>query len=250
MWDSGCDAPVLISTINTNKYKELFMKRSIVSMVFIITLVFGLVSVLPVAAQVNMNVDFMSRYVWRGADYGDSPSLQPELSYSSGGLVVGSWAAIPTNTGSPGGYEIDWFASYAIGAGTGELLLMLTDYTFPVPGAEDYFTSNAHFVEGGVEYSGFAGLPLSVFTGMFLTNDHDNSIYFELSYEPEPLGFFIGGTPMESQMYGTSGAAIINAGISAGRTLAITDTFSIDVSSNVILNPYSEDLFFLIGFSL
>lgn len=200
-------------------------------------------------AQVSLNLDIMSRYVWRGADFGNSPSFQPEISYSAGGFEIGTWAAVAT-TGDPAGYEVDFFASYTFETGAGDLSLMVTDYTFPVPGVGDYFSSDAHFIEAGVGYSGIAGTPLSFFAGMFLTNDDDNSMYLELGWDAEPIGFFIGMTPTESAMYGTSGAAIINTGISTSRTLKITDSFEIELSSSVILNPYAEDLFFLVGFSL
>ncbi len=203
----------------------------------------------PAYAQVSVNLDIMSRYVWRGADFGNSPSLQPEISYTHGGLEIGTWAAVAT-TGDLDGYEVDFFASYTFETGAGDLSLYLTDYTFPVPGAGDYFSSDAHYIEAGIGFSDIADLPLSFFAGMFLTNDDDNSMYFELAYDSEPIGFFVGMTPTESALYGTSGPAVINTGITAGRTLKVSESLEIGLSSSVILNPYAEDLFFLVGFSL
>ncbi len=203
----------------------------------------------PAYAQVSVNLDIMSRYVWRGADFGNSPSLQPEISYTYGGLEIGTWAAVAT-TGDYDGYEVDFFASYTFKTGAGDLSLYLTDYTFPIPGAGNYFSSDEHFIEAGIGFSDIADLPLSFFAGMFLTNDDDNSMYLELAYDSEPIGFFIGMTPTESALYGTSGPAVINTGINAGKTIKISDSFEIGLSTSVILNPYSEDLFFLFGFSL
>ncbi len=217
--------------------------------VFICFLITAAAMAGSVHAQVGVNLDIMSRYVWRGADFGNSPSLQPEITYTYGGLEIGTWAALAT-TGDPDGYEVDWFVSYTFETGAGDLSLQLTDYTFPIPGAGDYFSSEAHYLEAGVGFSGIADLPLAIFAGMFLTNDDDNSIYLELAYDSEPIGFFIGMTPTESALYGTSGPAIINTGINAGKTFRISESFEIGLSTSVILNPYAEDLFFLVGFSL
>ena len=40
----------------------------------------------------------MSRYIWRGTDYGHSPSIQPTLSLTAGGFEIGGWGAIATNS--------------------------------------------------------------------------------------------------------------------------------------------------------
>ncbi|MDI6403015.1 hypothetical protein QLX67_13495 [Balneolaceae bacterium ANBcel3] len=204
---------------------------------------------LPAAAQVSAGVDVMSRYIWRGTDFGNSPSIQPEITYTIGGFEVGTWAAIPT-LGDPDGYELDWFASYTFETGAGDISLMIADYTFPVPGVGDYFDSDAHYVEAGLAFSNIGQSPFSFFGGIFVHNDDDNSVYLELSYDAEPIGFYLGMTPMESAMYDTSGPAIINVGITAGQSIKITDSFSLDLTYDVIVNPYSEDVFFLIGFSL
>ncbi|MDG5768224.1 hypothetical protein QA596_12225 [Balneolales bacterium ANBcel1] len=215
--------------------------------VLLFTLALGLLPVMPAAAQVNLDLDIMSRFVWRGAEFGGSPSIQPGLSYTIGGLEVGTWAAIAT-TGDPDGYEVDWFAAYTFGTDAGDFTVSISDYSFPVPG-EDYFSSDAHFVEAGLEYSGIAGTPFSLFGGVFLTDNDNNSVYLELGYDADPIHLFFGMTPAESDMYATSGPAVINVGFGSGRTVQVSDTFSFDISYDVILNPYAEDLFFLVGIS-
>lgn len=206
-----------------------------------------------IQAQVNLGVDVMSRYVWRGTDFGNSPSIQSEVSYTTGGFEIGFWGAYAT-TGDPEGTEVDLFASYTFETTSGDFSLVVTDYTFPVHhtglmGSETWFDGGAHFIELGVGYEGTEAFPISFFAGMFVTNDDDNSIYMELGYDADPLGFFLGFTPAESEAYGTTGAGIINLGISASRELAITNSFSLGLSTSVILNPYSEDLHMLFGIS-
>jgi hypothetical protein len=90
----------------------------------------------------------MSRYNWRGTDFGNSPSIQPTFSYTAGNLSVGLWGAYATN-GNSAGTEIDIYASYALG----DFTLMVTDYTFPDAGAGAFLDADGQYVEVGVSYA-------------------------------------------------------------------------------------------------
>ena len=193
-------------------------------------------------AQVDLGIDIMSRYVWRGTDFGASPSLQPDISYTSGNLTIAGWAAMATN-GNPAGSEIDFYASYALG----NFSLNVADYTFPEASFGSYFESESHLVEIGIGYSGTDAFPLSVTTGMFVANDEDYSIYVEIGYRFSNVDLFLGFTPAESAMYGTSKAGIVNTGLTASQDVKITELFSIALSGSVIVNPYANNAFFLFG---
>ncbi len=208
----------------------------------------------PAVAQWSMGLDITSRYVWRGFEFGNSPSLQPELAYSAGGFEAGVWGALATS-GDPDGTEVDLFASYSFETSAGAFSLMVTDYTFPVhhtgiTGGETWFSSDAHFVEVGLGFQGTESFPVSFFAGMFVHNDDDNSVYLELGYDVGQFGLFVGMTPMESAAYETSGPGIINMGLGTAKTFKITDTFQFDLTSVLSVNPYAENLFFVVGVSL
>jgi hypothetical protein len=205
----------------------------------------------PAYGQVDIGVDIMSRYVWRGFEFGNSPSIQPEMSISSGGFSAGVWGAFATS-GDPEGTEVDLWAAYTFATESGDFTLSVTDYTFPIHhtglnGAETWFEGDAHFVEVGLGYDGPESFPISVFAGMFVHNDDDNSVYIELGYDAGPVNFFLGFTPSESAAYATTGAGIINAGFGATREVRISETFSIDLNAAVVANPYAEHLFFVFG---
>lgn len=200
-------------------------------------------------AQVSLGVDIMSRYVWRGADFGNSPSIQPDISLSSGNFTIGTWAAIATN-GNPAGSEIDWYASYDISAGSGTLSLMITDYTFPEDPNGNYFSKSSHFIETALAYQGSESFPVSVMTGIFVTNDDDYSIYSELGYSAGGVDFFMGFTPAKSALYGTNKAGLINTGIGTSREIRFSEHFTLTLIGQVAVNPYANDTFFLMGFSL
>src|SRR5690606_41614376 len=65
------------------------MKKFFLSSILLI----ALLNQHELTAQVSIGADIMSRYIWRGVDYGNSPSLQPQLSFSAGGFSIGTWGA-------------------------------------------------------------------------------------------------------------------------------------------------------------
>jgi hypothetical protein len=200
-------------------------------------------------AQIDLGVEIMSRYVWRGTDFGNSPSIQPDISLSAGNLTLGTWAAIATN-GNPDGSEIDWYLTYDIPTEAGTFSLAVTDYTFPEAPTGNYFDKSAHFIEAGLGYEGPADFPVTLFTGVFLTNDDDNSVYAEIGYTVSNLELFVGFTPAESAMYGTSKAGIINTGIGISREIQVSDNFFLNLLGKIAVNPYTSDTFFMFGFGL
>lgn len=199
-------------------------------------------------AQVDLSLDINSRYVWRGTDFGSSPSLQPEISYTAGNFTIGTWAAFATN-GNPAGSEIDFFASYAIETGAGTFELVVTDYTFPEDPSGAYFSASSHFVELGLGYEGTEKFPISIFTGVFVTNDDDYSIYTELGYSISNLDLSLGFTPGASELYGTNKAGIVSMGLGTSREITVSDSFSFTLNGQLLINPYQENAFFLVGFS-
>lgn len=195
-------------------------------------------------AQVDITTTVMSRYNWRGTDFGNSPSIQPTFSYTKGGLTLGLWGAYATN-GNAAGTEIDLYASYALG----DFTLMVTDYTFPDASAGAFLDADGQFVEVGVSYAS-EDLPVTAFVGMFVANDDDNSIYGELGYALGDVGLFLGFTPTETAMYGTGKAGIVNTGFSYSKPLVISESLTVSLSSKFIVNPYAKNGFLLFGFSL
>lgn len=210
------------------------------------------------AQSVDLGADLMSRYVWRGTDFGESPSIQPALSFSAGGFSVGSWGSYAMNPQSSGANEHDLWASYSVETAGGTVELGVTDYYFPNGGVgffnfEDGGTG-AHQVETFVSYAGPEGAPFTLYGSIFAYNEPDHSIYLEASYpftvEGVDLSVAIGGTPSESTFYGTDTAGIINTSLTATRSIPLTDTFSLPVQVSYVLNPYMEKTFFIFGISL
>lgn len=238
--------------------------------------------------SLNAGADFMSRYIWRGAQFGgNAPSIQPSISLGAGNLEIGVWGAFST-AGANVGQEVDLYVSYSF---FNEMFAAtLTDYFFPAEGVDyDYFEygkdKTAHILEGTLSFNGTEKLPLSLLLAVNFygadaarINDDPNSAdfnkkdgiqlssYAELGYSTAVndvnLDLFMGfnliapkkadpttGYDGESGFYGKN-RGLVNLGVTASKELAITDKFSLPIQASLITNPMDKKIYFVFGFSL
>ena len=210
------------------------------------------------AQSVDLGADIMSRYVWRGTDFGNSAAIQPSLSFSSGGFTVGAWGSFdlsPTNGSAVN--ENDLYASYAVETSAGTFSVSVTDFYFSNPENEffDYDNPGAHVIEPGLSYSGPVSLSASINA---YGRNGENEVWLEasvpFSVQDVDLSLALGGTPNDgARYYGTDAdtdAAITKFSLTASRSLKLTDSFSLPVMASYYLNPYTERSYFIFGISL
>jgi len=238
--------------------------------------------------DVDFSADVMSRYVWRGTQFGgNSPSLQPSMSVTYKGLEFGAWAAYSL-TGSNTAQELDLYVTYTL---PNELFsFTLTDYYFPTETDDyNYFEYNndrtGHVVEGMISFNGTEKIPFGLtfavnFWGADAIRLGDNSTkddfnkktglqyssYLELSYTRtlnNNVGFnaFIGANLTEAKAsdvnagyvgengyYGTK-SGIVNLGCTLTKDVVISDKISFPVSASLITNPADEKIYLVFGLS-
>ena len=204
------------------------------------------------AQSVSIGADIVNRYVWRGLDFGEAISIQPTLEFNSGAVTVGTWGSYAINDG--GANEHDLYLSVA----AGPVSFGLTDYYFPT-GTSEFFNfdgegEGSHWIEPFVSFGGTNTFPLSLYAGVMVHNDPDNSVYLQADYPFKIDGFDLNATlgvvPMESAFYLTDGFAVTALGVSAGRKIPISDSFALPVSVSYILNPEIERTYLIFGISL
>lgn len=202
----------------------------------------------PVRGQsASIGADVVSRYVWRGTDFGESMSVQPALTLGFGGLEVGAWGSYSISASGAGANENDIWATYTVMASNGASFSFgFTDYYFPGPGADGFFVSNAHILELSASFSGPESFPISLYAGRMSRNDPDNSLYLEAgvpvsAFEDVDLSLTAGMVAGASDFYGTEGTAFVNLGISASKDLVITDDFAVPVTVSYIVNANRLD---------
>jgi hypothetical protein len=237
----------------------------------------------PRAARFNLGADLVSRYVWRGRDYGNSPAIQPNVSFSVAGFKAGMWgsmAFVPqdrkindSTTVSLGNYaETDPYLAYEIKG----ITLQVTDFFCPNPLTPNennaYFnyknSTTGHTFEISISYAGPEKFPIQLVAGTMVYGadkdqdssgvwgagtDNNFSTYLEAAYtfQIKSIGVkpFIGGIPFGSSWYGPYGG-IVNLGVTVSKTVKITGDYSLPLYTSIITNPQSQSIFFVFGLSL
>jgi len=178
--------------------------------------------------EVAIGADVVSRYVWRGTDYGNAAAMQPSIETTIGPVALGAWGSWSISPGpaDASGNECDLYASTAVGP----VGLTFTDYFFPAyAGTDSLLNLDIHVFElsAGADVG-----PVSVLAAANVSGDDDNSTYLELTYGAFSLGLGNGA-------YSTDGEfAPVSIGVSASR-----DNFS----ASYIINPDQETSFLVFG---
>jgi len=178
--------------------------------------------------EVTIGADVVSRYVWRGTDFGNAAAVQPSIETTIGPVALGAWGSWSISPGpaDASGNECDLYASTTVGP----VGLTLTDYFFPAyAGTDSLLNVDIHVFElsAGADVG-----PVSVLAAANVSGDDDNSTYLELTYGAFSLGLGNG-------TYSTDGEfAPVSIGVSASR-----DNFS----ASYIINPNQETSFLVFG---
>ena len=178
--------------------------------------------------EVTIGADVVSRYVWRGTDFGNAAAVQPGIETAVGPVTLGAWGSWSISPGpaDASGNECDLYASTTVGP----VGLTLTDYFFPAyAGTDSLLNIDIHVFElsAGADVG-----PVSLLAAANVSGDDDNSTYLELTYGAFSLGLGNGA-------YSTDGEfAPVSLGISASR-----DNFS----ASYIINPDQETSFLVFG---
>ncbi len=234
----------------------------------------------------DFGADLMSKYVWRGTQFGGSyPSIQPYAELGIGPITLGAWGAY-TIAGPNPYQEFDLYLSANFAEDM--LTLTLTDYYFPDTSDYKYFQYNedktGHILEGSLAFNGTDKIPFSLmvavnFYGADAQKINDDpaspdfntksgiqySTYMELGYafavKEIEMNAFAGmtlnnpkaadaatGYIGEAGFYG-SGPGVVNLGVTASKSIKITDSYSLPLSCAVITNPQAEKVFLVFGIS-
>lgn len=210
-------------------------------------------------SRLDFGSDFVSRYVWRGTDFGNSPSIQPFITYSIAGFEIGTWGSFATNGANM--QEVDLFASYTFVKDM--FTLGVTDYFFPdeTVRMDNYFdysdSTTGHYFEGNLAFNGTEKVPLYLKANyMFYGADKDNSWYFEAGYNGRckivDFTVFMGATTGKG-IYLTpdaDGFSVVNIGFGVSKDIKITENWSLPLFAQLITNPQAQKIFFVFGFSL
>jgi len=196
-------------------------------------------------AQVDFGADVVSRYIFRGLDFGNAVSAQPFLSFSTGDLKIGAWGSYAFSDGGSGtgANENDLYITYSYE----NFSVTVTDYYFPEGLKFGFFgndTSAAHILEGSLsaEFTGFSIMAAYNFYGF----DQENSYYIEAGYEffSEDDLNVSGFAGLGNEIYVSDPAddlTLVNIGLTASKGA---------LSASYIINPDLDTSFLVFGNSI
>lgn len=208
----------------------------------------------------ELKADLVSRYVWRGMNLSESPSIQPTMSIAYKNLTFGTWGSY--SFAKEQLQEVDLFLSYE----SDYLKFTLNDYYNPFDSIGmngDYFvlenSKTRHIIEGVFGIHDPKDIPIAVeFSMMFYGNDFNSkgerlfSTYVEINYSGKFQNIeykpFIGLTPSKSY-YGEK-AGIVNLGIIGTKKIKLKEEQEIPMSVGFILNPQKQNVYLVFGLSL
>ena len=135
----------------------------------------------------KVGADVVSSYVWRGIDLGNSPAIQPALSYTFPGIgvVVGAWGSFAVTENSGSRYkEVDLYVAVPVGPFT----LTATDYYIPAgenSRSFDFSNDGPNVVDISISYAkdDLSLLAAINVAGNDTGNGYKNAKYCEAGYK-------------------------------------------------------------------
>lgn len=207
---------------------------------------------------VNGKADFVSDYIWRGADQNSGFSVQPSLTLGYTGFSINVWGnqtlsrwnvEIPSK-------EFDINLSYSLK----KFSVTVSDYWWSGVNQPYGYYKNSHFFEGTLAYCFGDSFPLTLsWSTMFAGADKNEegklqgSTYINVSYPISlpadiTLTSAIGFTPWKG--YYHNKAAFTDISLKANKDIKVTDQFSIPVFVQAIVAPVYDRTYLVTGFSL
>ena len=208
---------------------------------FLAVLALGTATAQEDESNFSVGADLVSSYVWRGAQFGSGPAIQPGVSYATGGLEVGAWGSNSFDLNE--GFEADLYASYSFEFGLG---IAFTDYYF----GGDWMDGDMHYFEPALSYGigDFSLLAAYMIGGGKDLEDEYNTqdMYFEAAYAFGDVSVFVGAGDGAYTVDGDF--AIANVGMSYSKDLAL-GSFALPMSGSVVLNPSTGGFYTVVGVS-
>jgi hypothetical protein len=229
------------------------------------------------AVEFSAGVDFVSSFLWRGLNLGNSPAIQPNAAISAFGFELSAFGSYALVANEYHGFsqvpytEFDLELKYSLPTSAGTFSIVATDIFMPHLGLEysnydgivDDEETGAHWLCAGITYEGPEHFPLSLKLDYNFYNEISKSIYAELGYN-----FTCGGTSIDLFCGAAMGTnkdvvpgsifyeiekdeiGIINVGGTITKTIEVTNTFSIPLSTSVIFNPNANAAYLVFSLSL
>lgn len=220
--------------------------------------------------EATIGADLVSRYIWRGQDYG-AVSLQPSLALSYKGLSLEAWGNVGLSEPQDD-EEIDLTLRYEHKCGLhvavtdywmayGKLSLATGEVSDPNNRYFAYASHNTnHVFEAniGYDFGLFSFDWFTNFAGDDSRTDNDHRQYSSYMEANIPFALAscqwtatLGAVPYKSGFYSeANGFAVVNVSLRAEKEIEVTPKFSIPLFASIAANPSNRKAYMVFGFTL
>ena len=204
-------------------------------------------------SKFSLGLELSSKYMWRGIEYGDAPTVFPSINYTYKGFNAYAMGAYSVNGSHQ---EVDLGVGYTYNW----LFIGVADYYYPsaVGEKDSYFKFNnretGHYVELYTTISP-QSVPLWITLSSYIYGADKNledkqaySSYAEVGYKfcfkNDNILSLCVGAALNKSFYTDyeKGFNIVNLGLKYNTTLPL-GKFNLPVSASYILNPYKKKSF-------
>lgn len=190
----------------------------------------------------SAGADLVSSYIWRGSKFGTGPAIQPSVEFKSGGLAIGVWGSFD----AAGYTEADPYISYSFSNG---LSIGVTDYYYPSLGGSFFAdSSNAYEINLGFTTGGLNLAANYILNESPLPASAGSDLYFEAGYAFNKFNLSVGAGDGWHTSDGKFNVCHVALGTS--KEISLTDTYSLPLNGQVILNPEKNLLYVVVGITL
>lgn len=186
-----------------------------------------------------------SRYVWRGVNFGASPSIQGQLAYTASGFTAGCFIAKSLNGNAEGfSNTSNIFVSYKYKG----VSITLDDYFFydedNLDRYLDWSDTTLHFIETRLRYDGeryYCFVGYNVYGAEDINKD---AAYIEVGYKfpKHGLSLFAGYLTGKSDLNFSTEAGFTNVGVTKEKKLQLNDRYSLPLTGSLIVNPNYKNI--------
>ncbi len=229
---------------------------------FILSLAVAVCAMTAAKAEVVVSggADFVSDYVWRGADQGSGVSIQPGVEVSAGNFSVSAWGNQSLTKKNV--RELDFTVGYSLGS----LSVAYTNYWWA--GGDDYFAEDSHYSEVALSYEFGESFPLAITWSTMVAGKADNlnkngdeafSTYIDFSYPFAISGVDctanVGITPWNGMYSGADkdgnarDFAVSSVGLNFSKAIIDTENFSLPMFVDVSFSPAHRNAYLVAGMS-
>lgn len=190
--------------------------------------------------ELSFNGSLLSRNIWRGVNFGASPSIQALMVFGTEKLSLNTFFARSMNGGSFGYKSTsNIFLAYRPIKG---LSIEVDDYFFYDEDNLDQYANwsdtTLHFIEGRLKYQ---WSELYVMTGYTLHANkyYDNkALYIEVGYSPRnDIAIVVGGLTGPSSLNFRKYGGLTNVSITKTKEVKMSDDICLSLYGSLVVNP-------------